>query len=141
MTNPLPGQLSFWEAPRRGRTGEDLRRELMAFDPRGGAADRDEGIARAEAGAPAVALADADEAVRTVARLQPFFTTDDVWAQLAAMGAPSFPEPRAMGAVFVRAEAAGVIAPTDDYEPSKRRACHRRPLRVWRSLVYGEAAA
>lgn len=102
-----------------------------------GARLREAGIAQAEAGAPAVAMADALEAVEYVAGRRPRFTTDHVWARLLEMGAVSFPEPRAMGAVMRQAEQQGWAAQTrpQQYVQSRRRACHRRPLLIWVSRL------
>ena len=106
------------------------------FDPQEGARLRDEGIERAGGAAPVLAVADALWAVCYVARHRATFTTDHVWAVLEAIDAPSFPEPRALGAVMRDAQREGWIAATDDYDLSKRKVCHRRPLRIWRSLRY-----
>lgn len=70
-----------------------------------------------------------------VSRNKKRFTTDDVWAVLYEWGIYYAREPRAMGAVMVRGRKEGVISPTDTHTMSKRSACHRRPLRVWISVV------
>lgn len=44
-------------------------------------------------------------------------------------------EPRALGALMREAARAGDIEATDAWALSERVACHRRPLRVWRSLL------
>jgi hypothetical protein len=43
-------------------------------------------------------------------------------------------EPRAIGAMMTNAAKAGVIAPTNRYTPSARPECHRRPVKIWKSL-------
>lgn len=58
-------------------------------------------------------------------------TSDDVWDHLHDV--PT--EPRAMGAAFSRAAGRGAIEATDRTVRSRRPACHRRPVRVWKSLV------
>lgn len=72
------------------------------------------------------------DVVHTVALHRGIFTTDDVWAALAQtpLGPPR--EPRAMGAVMRAAKSQGICAPTDNWFLSRRPACHRRPLRVWK---------
>ena len=74
--------------------------------------------------------------VRKLAAHRDEFTTDAVWALIKKHDAfCDTPEPRAMGAVMKRAVAENVIAPADRAPvPSVRPECHRRPLRVWRSL-------
>jgi hypothetical protein len=61
-----------------------------------------------------------------------FITTDDIWAALDK-DVPT--EPRAMGALMCRAQKEALVEPLADWRLSKRAACHRRPLRVWRLLV------
>ena len=72
-------------------------------------------------------------AVRSACEKYSEFTTDDVWNILRKTEAPH--EPRAMGAIMRAAVKAGICEATDEYRMSRRVACHRRPLRVWRSLV------
>jgi hypothetical protein len=116
---------------------------LSLFDAPMGDALREAGIADAQAGAHPVALADALRAVEHVARRRRRFTTDAVWARLRETGAVSFTEPRAMGAVMrlAQSEACRYVEPTDEHELSKRPECHRRPVRVWRSLFAGAGDA
>ncbi|CAB4124033.1 hypothetical protein UFOVP45_108 [uncultured Caudovirales phage] len=76
-------------------------------------------------------LAEALDAVERLAGIHAEFTTDAVWAVLKT----STPEKRAMGAVMRTATHRGIIAPTESFTPSLRIASHRRPLRVWKSLV------
>lgn len=59
------------------------------------------------------------------------FTTDDVWAELGADAGVSTHERRALGAVMRWAVKRGICEPTDDYRPSTRPECHKRPVRVW----------
>jgi hypothetical protein len=73
------------------------------------------------------------QAVRTLATKNAIFTSDDVW--VAVEGEPR--EPRAMGAAMRRAALDGIIVATDRTVLSLRPNCHRRPIRVWRSLVRG----
>lgn len=72
--------------------------------------------------------------VLSLARSQEEFTTDEVWAQVDLLDASTH-EPRAMGAVMRSASRARWITPTDRVRQSVRPECHRRPVRVWRSLM------
>ena len=76
-------------------------------------------------------------AVRGLAQSRPTLTTDDVWQALGGHD-PSM-EGRVMGAVMVSAAHAGIIVKTPMTMKSERAACHRRDLRVWKSLIYGGA--
>lgn len=93
---------------------------------------RDEGIDRAERGAGEGWMQDAVLALRIVARARKWFTTDEVWAVL---GRDPEKEGRAMGAVLRRAMGLGLCKRTTRTRKSLRVICHRRDLRVWRSLV------
>ncbi|MCK9250668.1 MAG: hypothetical protein M0P31_17025 [Solirubrobacteraceae bacterium] len=115
---------------------------MTSTDPLPGAVERDAAIDQAEANAPAEWSAQARRALWTLVRDHPgrLLTTDEVWSQLDWAGAGPPPEPRALGAVMRAAWKAGVIEPTEDYRPSNRPDCHRRPVRVWRSTVPRQAA-
>lgn len=70
-----------------------------------------------------------DQAIDMIAALAAIgepFTTDALWGYL-----PPPPEPRAMGAAVKRCEVLGYIRPTGRWVLSKRKECHRRPLREW----------
>ena len=73
-----------------------------------------------------------------LAAFRPELTSDDVWRLLDDdLGTH---EPRALGAMLKKAAAEGWVTATDTYRPSERAACHARPVRVWRSLIYQGAA-
>jgi len=61
------------------------------------------------------------------------FTTDDIWQALSETSLPTPHEPRALGALMIAAQRAGLIAPTDRYRQSQRPECHARPIRVWQA--------
>ena len=86
----------------------------------------DEAVKRVGDHAPVPWMERALLAVRYVSHREPYFTTDDIWAEV---GSP--PEPRAMGAVMRRAAAKGLCRPTERYRHSTRVECHARPVRVW----------
>lgn len=73
------------------------------------------------------------KAVVSIAKLAQEFTTDRVWH---VIGDVAPPEPRAMGAVMRKAVANRICGPTDRTVKSVRPNCHRRPIRVWRSLIF-----
>lgn len=73
------------------------------------------------------------ETIQGVALRLPVFTTDTVWI---AMGEDTPPEPRAMGAAMRLAARQKIIEATNRTAKSTRAACHRRPVTVWRSLVF-----
>jgi hypothetical protein len=58
------------------------------------------------------------------------FTAADVRTYLETWGVP-ITRPAAIGSVFTRAHAAGVIRPTGEFRPSPVKGQHGRPLRVW----------
>jgi hypothetical protein len=94
----------------------------------------DRSIQRAAAGARAwfwMALA----CLESIAVENEYCTSDDVWTKISSP--PDGGDARALGAVFRRAEADGIIKATNEYKPSERKGCHHRPIRVWQSLVYG----
>ena len=62
------------------------------------------------------------------------FTTDDVWSVLDTLDV-STPEPRALGALMRRAVSYGYVEPTSTFILSTRPICHRRPIKVWKSLL------
>jgi hypothetical protein len=94
-----------------------------------GEALRDLGIERVGHGSEAWVTA-AVAIIEMLAETRTEFTTDDVWDFMAA----SPPEPRAMGAAMSRARSLGYCEANNRTVPSNRPECHRRPIRVWRSL-------
>lgn len=92
-------------------------------------------IVRVAQHAPDGWLAAAVDVVADICRRRSKFTTDDIWDRV---GEP--PEPRAMGAVMRQAQRDGLCETTGSYEPSRRVECHGRPVRVWRSLLFGGRA-
>lgn len=96
-----------------------------------GAKERDQALEAVASNANPEWMAEALDAVERLAGIHEEFTTDAVWAVVKSKTS----EPRAMGAVMRIATKQGIIAPTDGHRPSERKASHRRPLRVWKSLV------
>jgi hypothetical protein len=94
---------------------------------------RDEAIGRVERNAAAGFNDAALEAVRQVAKLFAEFTTDEA---IAALGkSASTHDGRAWGAVMVRAQKQGLIAPTDRFRNTNRVSRHHAPIRIWKSLI------
>ena len=61
-------------------------------------------------------------------------TSDNVWT-LANNMLKIYPrELRAMGAVMRNLHKYGYIKPLNKWQPSARRECHGRPLRIWKTL-------
>jgi hypothetical protein len=123
MSPALDGQLSFWEAPRQGRTGEDLRRELLASfsgSDREGAA-RDQGIDLAAAAQELSAPGwhdRADAALRRLAERSLRVDIDLLYVEMGLLlpGGVLNPNgdwpshPNAWASVWKRAKTAGVIS-------------------------------
>jgi len=101
--------LGFWEAPRQGRTVEDLRREFLAFSPSpSGAELRDAGVAaaqRAQDKADPVWKELAYAALLRVAERQAWVHRDDVAAECGL----SPHHANAWGAVWLKAVKQGVL--------------------------------
>lgn len=100
--------------------------------------DAEIGAALREAGIDQVEMANlewVDVALyqaRQVAKETRFFTSDAIWSRVGRH--PN--EPRAMGAVMRALRREGIAEPTATVLPSLRPQCHRRPVRIWRSLVF-----
>lgn len=102
--------------------------------PRKGKQRKDDGISRAGEHADPKFVVAASAAVAMVARVKQRFTTDDVWQALA--GVCDTHDGRAMGSIMRESARAGVCQVTDEYRPSVRAACNRRPVRVWSSNLF-----
>ncbi len=108
--------------------------QLVLFDPELGERARDEGILRAADGAGEEWLRLAYAAIVALARSCDSFTADHVWAS----GLPKPDEPRALGAVMLRAQRDGVIEPLRVFRQTAQASRHRAPVRVWRSLLHAQ---
>ena len=76
----------------------------------------------------------AAQGLRVIALNNATFTSDEVWEWMGDLDIEP-PEPRAMGHVFKRAYRDHTIVPMNEWRESRRRIAHRRPVRIWRSLV------
>jgi len=98
----------------------------------------DRGIAHSSAAAPEEWQTMIRNAIDRLARRLPTFTSDDLWLEVGPK-AMYQANPSALGGVFRTAAAEGAIVCTEERRESDRPATHRRPLRVWRSLLYRAA--
>lgn len=73
---------------------------------------------------------------REVCAQRQIFTTDDLMRLHRARQGPETHEPRAMGPLMHALQALGYCEPTQDWVESTQRINHRRPQRVWYSLIY-----
>lgn len=80
--------------------------------------------------------------IEAVATEMEEFTADEIWERLSRMpNVPRQHQPRAAGPVVVRALKAGVIRKADKLpRKSNRASCHHRPIAVYESLIFREAA-
>jgi hypothetical protein len=76
------------------------------------------------------ALAD----LRALCEQQTELTSDDIWARLRMPPRES----RLLGALMAAGRRARLVEPTETHRPSERGLNHRRPVRVWRSLLAGQ---
>lgn len=93
---------------------------------------RDDAIQRVERAADPAVKDEAERAVRAVAAEKHELTSDDVWERMRLR--PE--EPRMLGPVMKNAERRGLIQYTDRTQLSSLAQNHRRPVRVWRSLIF-----
>jgi hypothetical protein len=96
---------------------------------------RNQAIEQVETNADSTWKLHCEAAIRWLAKTRPEFTTDDVWELMNQRLNPMPHEPRAIGAMMTNAAKANWIAPTDRYTPSARPECHRRPVKIWKSLL------
>lgn len=101
-------------------------------DPELGAALRDQAEERVDRAADAEVKADALRAIRNAAAERPSITTDDVWERMITKPR----EPRMLGPIMKKAEKLGLIQYTEKTIQSDLPQNHRRPVRIWRSLLF-----
>lgn len=78
---------------------------------------------------------EAEAALALLCKIGNDFTGDDVWRLLEGVGVKT-EEPRALGAIITKYAKDGLIVPTGVYRKSERRKSHRRPLAIWRPVLY-----
>lgn len=105
---------------------------LSLFDPMPTATPKERGMAQAWSGTSDEWKVEAFEAVKELCRTRAEFTADDLEA--VAKGTH---EPRAIGALLVKASKAGMCVKTNRMMKSRIDRCHNREKAVWRSLIVG----
>ena len=110
--------------------------KIYRFDSAAAAAARDAAMQEAEDNAKAEWKAGVLFIIEGVAKVTEEFTTDRIWWFIDKRGVGRPREPRALGPMMRKAAANGWIAKTDRTRKGVRPECHRRDLRVWKSLVY-----
>ena len=111
------------------------------FSKQQGEAARDEAIQRVEEAADEDFKSAAIEVIEFVARTTPRFTTDRVWYFITKRGITPPREPRVLGALMRKAAGRGWIEATNEHRLSTKSSNHRRPIRVWRSVICPEATS
>lgn len=117
-----------------------MKRSRQDFDVALAEMAKEAAIARAEGAANEEWKSDALQAVAKLAKRQTTLTADDVWGELSTASAATTAEPRALGGIMKLASKMGLIEATEGFVLSSRVACHRRPVRIWRSLAWREAS-
>lgn len=145
---PLLGQMSFLEADlavheridefpssetmettgARGVFSEEVQRLNKTIDTKEEAIERSMGNANERWKTAAL------DTIVEIAQKTPSLTSDDVLAVLDRLDVKTH-DTRALGGIFVQAARLGWIRKTGAYVPSKRPACHSRPILVWESLL------
>lgn len=110
--------------------------DANAYDPHAAGVARDKSIRVVDEHAAPDWKIEARRVVRHLAETKPEFTTDPVWFMLERFTEAETHEPRALGAVMRAAARDRLIVATDRTVESVRVANHRRPVRIWKSLVY-----
>ena len=105
--------------------------------------NRDAARAAAEDGmAAAEHLTDDDrkqelfDTIVQVARQHRYFTADQIWAELGEVG-DDLDDGSGLGPIMPMAARQHIIEKTGTTRPSERAATHGRPMRIWRSLIFG----
>lgn len=71
-----------------------------------------------------------------IARRKPRFITDDLEHFRVMHQGPRTHENRAMGPLMLELCRREVCIPTQDWVETQQRQAHKRPMRVWHSLIY-----
>jgi hypothetical protein len=107
------------------------------FDISAGKAGKADGMDRAERSADPYWWACMLEAGKIVAQRKPYFFTDDLVRHCRDNHPNTFThENRAIGPLMRELCRLEYCIPTQDWIESAQKQCHRRPMRVWFSLIY-----
>jgi len=109
--------------------------DMPLFDSVNGVRRRDAAMERGEKSAGEAWKEAALHAIRACAHRYDFFTTDQVEEVMERLGVPKTHDLRALGSLMRRAQSMNICFPTNSIETSKLAKNHRRPKRVWKSLV------
>lgn len=117
---------------------QPLFRDLFAGPAITAAEVKNEAIARVGRNANPEWMAAYRRALETVARRTLRFSADEIWIQFEKdYPHPETHDPRAAGAVVVKAMKDGVIIKVQNmFRNSTRRSCHNRPLQILQSMIY-----
>lgn len=110
---------------------------MKLFDKETGRWQRDEAMARGAKGAAEPAKIAALWATVRCAQRFLEFTSDEVFEEIQRHHLPQFHDGRVMGTIMREAAKHGYIERTDRTRTSRQASNHARPVRVWRSLIYG----
>jgi len=94
----------------------------------------EEALALVEQGADKEVWKKAMSLMEEICKAHQEFTTDILWERLDGLGIV-VREPRVVGAIVRAAESKGWCKPTGKYTCTTRPVAHRRPVRLWRSLL------
>ena len=107
------------------------------FDPAAGRAGKADGMDRAQRHADPEWWRCMLECGREVALAKQIFDTDDLErVRLRRFHNAATHEHRALGPLMRELQKLGYCFPTQDWVESQQRQNHRRPMRVWFSLIY-----
>jgi len=109
--------------------------DMPLFDVVNGVRRRDSALDRVERNADEVWREAALHAIRACAHRYDFFTTDQVEEVMERLNVPKTHDLRALGSLMRRAQAMKIAFPTNSIETSKLAKNHRRPKRIWKSLL------
>ena len=110
------------------------------FDPVQGEILRERAIRQVDKNADADAKAELLKIGRYVAGQRSLFTTDAIRYIYEKQGTTTMREPRLLGAIMRQLHKEGVCEPTATIHQSTWAKNHRRPLRVWKSLISDKKA-
>lgn len=115
-----------------------LFRQPPAIDPVRSAQNRDAGMTKAAAHAAPGFKDEAILAIERTARKLREFTSDDVWVELGEHTGTH--DKRALGPFMLVAARRGIVTRSPKFITSGQTQNNGRPVRVWESKVYAQAA-
>ena len=128
MTHAQP---TWFDLSNQHRQAEKIAKYREKYGPAERA--RDEGIELVHRHADTDWKRAARQRLQEICRTHDTFTSDDLLIHLEERGIVTG-DNRALAAILIGARKAGQIEATDNWVPTKRKASHRRPIRVWRVI-------